>query len=274
MCALGLALVISTISPNQVRADDAEAAAETGHEEEAREAFERGRLLYDNGAFKKAAEAFDRAYALSGKPGLLYNVYIAHRDANQPAQAAEALRGYLEKVPDVENRAQLESRLAALDEGLERERQRQAEAEAAAAAAAAAASAEQEAAASPPPEAESAAPADNQRWWLTPTIVMAGGGALMAASIGTGIVSNNKAKDLESECTNGVCDPSAKSTRDTGHTMAVVTDVLLFSGAAVAITGAVLMVLKRPKETRESARLRPAVACGPRACGGSLTVKF
>jgi len=195
-------------------------------------------------------------------------VYIAHRDANQPEQAAEALRGYLEKVPNVDNRAQLEARLAALDAGLAREREREAEA-----AAAAAAAAEQEVAAAPPETAEPA-PQDPGRWWLTPTVVLAAGGALMAASIPTGVLANNKAKELERECVNGLCDPGAKATRDSGHTMAVVTDVLLFTGAAVAVTGAVLMILKRPKEARESARLQPSVACGPRTCGGSLTVKF
>src|SRR5690606_25712958 len=87
-------------------------------ENQAREAFERGRIHYDNGDFARAAAAFEEAYKLSGREGLLYNLYLAYRDANEQEKAAEALRNYLVKVEVIENRAQLESRLKALEAGI------------------------------------------------------------------------------------------------------------------------------------------------------------
>src|SRR5262245_12340695 len=96
----------------------AAAAAPTTSETQAREAFERGRIHYDNGDFPRAAAAFEEAYRLSGRDGLLYNLYLSYRDANNQDKAAEALRAYLTKVEVIENRPQLEARLKALDEGI------------------------------------------------------------------------------------------------------------------------------------------------------------
>src|SRR4051794_20172946 len=48
---------------------------------EARQHFMIGKTLYDAGRFQQAAEEFDSAYQLSKRPQLLYNVYVAHREA-------------------------------------------------------------------------------------------------------------------------------------------------------------------------------------------------
>src|SRR5262245_31875642 len=64
----------------------------------ARESFNRGRIHYENGEFEAAALAFEEAYGLSGRHALLYNLYLAYRDANNQEKAAEALKNYLDRV--------------------------------------------------------------------------------------------------------------------------------------------------------------------------------
>jgi tetratricopeptide (TPR) repeat protein len=255
-------------------------AAPTGTESQAREAFERGRIHYDNGDFARASTAFEEAYRLSGREGLLYNLYLAYRDANQQEKAAEALRNYLAKVEVIENRAQLESRLKALDAGIaqrkadeakEAEQQKQAEQQRA--------QHEQEMAAHKAAAAEStpaAAPADEKKWWVTPVIVMGAGGALMVGSLATGLMTSSKTKEIEDKCPSGKnCDPDLKAKADSGRTLALVTDVLLFGGLATAVVGGVLMLLKKPKD-QASAKDSPQanVSCTRVGCSGSVSLRF
>lgn len=265
--------------PSQAKpaAEQAKPAGSTT-EAQAREAFERGRIHYDNGDFPRAAAAFEEAYKLSGREGLLYNLYLSYRDANEDEKAAEALRAYLTKVEVIENRAQLEARLKALDAGIAQrkaaeakqaaERERLAR-EQAAQKAAAEAAAEKAAASTPAPVEE------DKRWWRTPVIVMGAGGALMAGSLVTGLMSNAKQKDLEDQCEGKVCDPSLKSTADSGKTLALVTDVLLFSGAATVVVGGVLLLLKKPRKKPDvEATPRANVSCTRTGCFGRVSMRF
>ena len=50
-------------------------------DEAARRHFRLGQAYYQNGQFPEAAAEFEQAYQLSGRPQLLYNIYLAHRDA-------------------------------------------------------------------------------------------------------------------------------------------------------------------------------------------------
>jgi tetratricopeptide (TPR) repeat protein len=271
--ALGVILGLCShvpAAPAAAQARPAAPVAGTENQVQAREAFERGRIHYDNGEFTKASQAFEDAYRLSGREGLLYNLYLAYRDANEQEKAAEALRQYLARVEVIENRAQLEARLKALDEGI-------AQRKAAEAAEAAQRGPVQEAAA---PVAASPAPAAEPapgRWWLTPVSIMGAGGALMLGSIATGVMANNKAKELEEGCDGSDCSqrPDLESTADSGKTLALVTDVLLFGGLATAAVGGVLLLLKKPKRS-SSADSAPEAqfACTRGACAGGVALRF
>jgi tetratricopeptide (TPR) repeat protein len=87
-------------------------------EEQARAHFRLGRAYYDNGDFVKAATEFEAAYGISQRSALLYNLYLAYRDASDLPHAAKALRSYLDLEANVENRGQLTARLAALERSL------------------------------------------------------------------------------------------------------------------------------------------------------------
>jgi hypothetical protein len=80
----------------------------------------RGQAAYDAGRFAEAAELFDRAYALSGRPALLHNIYVARRDMGDVPGAVEALRRYLADDTTVssEQRELLRNRLRAMEASL------------------------------------------------------------------------------------------------------------------------------------------------------------
>jgi tetratricopeptide (TPR) repeat protein len=271
--AVGLLLCLCGQTSGRVGAQARPASPAASTEVQAREAFERGRIHYDNGEFAKASLAFEEAYKLSGREGLLYNLYLAYRDANEQEKAAEALRQYLARVEVIENRAQLEARLKALDEGIaQRKAAEAAEAAERERAAAAAAAAPVAAASQAPGQAAEPAPA---RWWLVPVTVMGAGGALMLSSIATGVMANNKAKELEDGCDGSMCTSDLKATADSGKTLALVTDVLLFGGLATAAVGGVLLLLKKPKKDA-SADTPPEAhfACTRAGCAGGVALRF
>ncbi len=260
-------------------------SGERASEPAAREAFERGRAFYDSGAFEEASAAFEEAYRLSGRDALLYNLYLAYRDANEQEKAAQALRSYLQKVPQIENRAQLEARLAALEQGLARERaRREAQAQAQAQAQTPSASAapagpesavEAGGAAEPAAPSAASAPVGSARAIAGITLASVGAG-MLATSIATGVLASRRAQKLEDRCMEKVCDPSLKDTAESGKRLAHATDALLFGGLAVAATGTVLFLLARRDLREDSARAGPRLraACWRDGCRAEAALWF
>jgi tetratricopeptide (TPR) repeat protein len=260
-------MVAGSAAPRVARAEPA--AASSSSEADAREAFARGRAAYDAGDFEAAAQAFERAYQLSGKAGLLYNLYLAFRDANRQAQAAEALRSYLARDPDAPNRPQLEARLKALEAGLaERAAQVQA---ASAAEPEPTPAAPQAAAPTESPAVLAPATSTSPPYWRGPVIVMASGAALALASIAPGMIAVSKANELDDKCTSSPCDPALGSVEDTRRRAALSSDVLLFSGLATTAAGAVWFFVRRGREHRPPA---VSAACLPGGCSAFYTTRF
>ena len=83
-------------------------------DEQARALFAEGEAAYGQGQFEHALDLFQRAYELSGRAELLYNVGISATNAGQDAVALQALEGYLAALPDAGNRALVEGRLDSL----------------------------------------------------------------------------------------------------------------------------------------------------------------
>ena len=80
---------------------------------------------YSSGRFHEAASEFRQAYELSSRPALLYNIFLAHRDAGDTANAVAALRAYLDAEPEAPNAELLRARLSTLEVQLEAERARE-----------------------------------------------------------------------------------------------------------------------------------------------------
>lgn len=66
-------------------------------EPEARALFERGQFAYHDGDYEAALELWTRAYELSGRPAILYNIAQAHGRLGQFVEEKEALEHFLEE---------------------------------------------------------------------------------------------------------------------------------------------------------------------------------
>jgi hypothetical protein len=248
-------------------------------EDEARAHFLLGRSYHDRGEFSKAAAEFEQAYAASGRAALLYNLFVAYRDANDAKRAADALRRYLELEKNVENRPQLEAKLEAMEAALAAQLiEETAAGDASEPAKTEPAPSEQEPAPVPLADVEPAAEPEASSFPIGPVIVMGVGGAMMLGSIATGLMASGAQSDLEKMCpTKMDCGADLEDTQSKGETMALVTDVLLFGGIAVAAGGAAWLLLGSGGSS-ESASARDAthasVMCTTDACAASLRGVF
>jgi tetratricopeptide (TPR) repeat protein len=253
-------------------------AAPKSSEDEARARFLLGRSYHDRGEFSKAAAEFEQAYAASGRAALLYNLFVAYRDANDAKRAADALRRYLELEKNVENRPQLEAKLEAMEAALAAQLIEEAAAGKAEEATQAEATPSEEPAPVPLADVEPAAEPEESSFPIGPVIVMSVGGAMMLGSIATGLMASGAQSDLEEMCpTKMNCGADLEDTQSQGETMALVTDVLLFGGVAVAASGAAWLLLGSGGSS-ESASARDAtrasVMCTTNACGASVRGVF
>ena len=263
-------------------------SAQADAEEQARGHFRLGRAHYDNGDFLRAAQEFEAAFAISLHSQLLYNIYLAYRDANVTSKAAEALKGYLEQVADVPNRAQLAARLESLQQAL--------------------ANSPQQTATPTPPDGttpavtpttaptEAAAPTETADATavtattdttassggggnkLIPLILMGTGGAFIIGGVITGIMTSGKESDLSTLCPDMTCSSAngaaGKDLQSSGNTLALVTDILLFTGIAAAGTGAVLFLLSGSEESSEPPATTASFMCAPGMCAGAFQTRF
>jgi tetratricopeptide (TPR) repeat protein len=84
--------------------------------EEARRLYAEGKAKYAQAQYEEAVRLFERVYALTESPALLFNMAQAHRLAG-PGHCSDALtlyKSYLSAFPQAENRKEVEERLAEL----------------------------------------------------------------------------------------------------------------------------------------------------------------
>lgn len=80
--------------------------------------FEAGRAAFDQGRYQDALGYFDRAYQLSRRPQLLYNLGQVHDRLRHDEEALTAFQQYLKQVPGAENRAEVEHRIQAMRQAM------------------------------------------------------------------------------------------------------------------------------------------------------------
>lgn len=110
-----IALLSAASAPGAAQDEmrDGEAQDET-RDSEARGLFDAGVSAYGGGRYEEALGYFQRAYDLSERPVLLYNIGTAAERARRDEVALRAYEQYLERVPDAANRARVETRITAL----------------------------------------------------------------------------------------------------------------------------------------------------------------
>jgi tetratricopeptide (TPR) repeat protein len=235
-------------------------------DERARAHFRAGASLYEAGRFELAAAEFQEAYNLSKRSELLYNVYVAWRDASRLPEAIAALRRYLAETPNAPDRINLEARLQSMEAAAA---QQKAAADAEAARAAEAQKAPSPTPSRPPPPArkeESSAP-------IGPWVLIGVGGAAVIAGAITGIFALRKTNDIEEACPKDMCpsDFDLSGERASARRLVMATDILLFGGAVVAAGGLGWLLFAPSK--REDKPTASAI-CGPTGCFAHFRTSF
>jgi len=93
-------------------------AADTA-KEEAKQHFLKGQQFFDVGRWDDAASEFEQAYALKNDPIFIYNMAQAYRRKGETKRALELYKNFLIKAPNTPKRAEVEERIAALQDQIE-----------------------------------------------------------------------------------------------------------------------------------------------------------
>ncbi|MDH5493477.1 MAG: tetratricopeptide repeat protein [Myxococcales bacterium] len=250
-------------------------------EQEARDRFRLGNSLYEQGRFVEAAGEFQRAYELSERPALLYNIYLCHRDAGNTQEAADALRQYLRDADQVEGRPLLERRLEALDRQLA-ERAEPAEP----ALGSGEPEPEPEPAAAPPAATtpaqtpQGATAAAESPSVLLPIVLLGAGAVSLGVGIAFGLSAQSGDAELTDSCYERFCPPGGDLRQIDSNVErdALLADVFGLLGIASLVTGGVLLTLglMSGSETEASAEAAPiaGLGCTESGCVATLRGSF
>jgi hypothetical protein len=220
----------------------APAAAQDGGAVAAAEAaFQRGEQSFAQGAFAQAEREFRSAHELmSGHPNRpLILVNIARSIEEQGGRDAEALSLY-ERM--------LEETQGASGEGAQNARR-----------------IAQERAGALRARGVSDGPAIS----AVGLIVMAGGAAALITGAIAGAIALAQREDVLSMCSGTRCPPALEDDAAQIDDIALAADVLLFGGAAIAVTGLILTFVLPSDES-----LMAAATCGPASCYAALRGSF
>ena len=90
------------------------AAQDAGTDELARREFELGKRAYEAHSWDEATARFERAYELSNRPALLYNIGQSADRARNDVKALASFEKYLELVDDSPNHKVVRARVASM----------------------------------------------------------------------------------------------------------------------------------------------------------------
>lgn len=248
----------------------------------ARRAFRLGEAHYANGEFAQAAEQFEEAYRLSGRPRLMFNAYLAYRDMQDLPNSARTLRRFLDETEDLPagERDQLTARLAAIERAMEQSGAGTTDGSTTGSedtGDAGTDTSESDTSTGSTGSDTATPPATGGGGGFSPSpvgFVVAGAGvALGVAAIITGVMSSSDLSTLEERCSNDVCpdDPELRDAHSRGQTLALVTDVFWISGV-VALGAGVALIFALQEGGDDSASA--GMGCTPEGCFGTVQGRF
>lgn len=109
--AAAFVVALATLRPAPARAQPADPTRDA----EARQHFATGRDAFSRGDFATAVTEFERAYALSRRAQLLYNIGTTYERLHRWEEARSALQRYLDAIADAPDRAEVEGRIRIID---------------------------------------------------------------------------------------------------------------------------------------------------------------
>jgi len=243
------------------------ASAQSSQDTIARAHFQAGSGYFDTGDYEAAVREFERAYALSPHPPLLYNLYAAHERLGNIEQAVKYLEQYLATASDVTNREALEARLSNLRRRLTEPGDQGAPV----------AMAPPDAHAEPQPVAEAepvdgaqggGSPGHSRRFWLGVVSLSVGGAGLATFAVAGGLALKED-HALAKRCGRDAGMHCSEAQLSGLHTRTLVSDLGLGLGVVGAVVGVTLLWLDR-----REARVRPSVHVDARGAGLALGGRF
>ncbi len=148
--------------------------------ETARRAFVEGTRQYDLGEYRRALEAFKRAYLAYESPAFLYNIARCHELLGERAVAIERYRTFLALSPNPSERAPVEQRITTLQAELAAEQARERARPAATATVAPALD-------QPAVHAQATKTPVYKKWWLWTTVGAVAVGIGLGVGLGLGL---------------------------------------------------------------------------------------
>jgi tetratricopeptide (TPR) repeat protein len=189
----GLSVLLAlSVAPALAIGQDEAAGDEASQDPDARarELYENGAMLYEEGRYDEAVVAFQAAYHLSKRPALLYNIANAQERAGKWAEAMESLNLYRAYAP-ADEREVLDRRIRNIERRLDETK----------------AKARQEARPEPPPEEEGPAAPRTSADPGSPTLLrplplgLAGVGVVaFGTAIALGVTSEAAREEAELAC--------------------------------------------------------------------------
>jgi hypothetical protein len=231
----------------------------------ARELFEEGRGLFEEGRYPECILVWRESYLMSHRSGLLYNLAEAEERAQRYDEAVVSLEGYLASGEQhaIDHQATIRQRIERLRELAE-------QSPAPPPLVAPTAAQPQVVEPDPPPTPPtSPTPQPRPRVWTWVAVGLTGAFAIGAAV--TGALTLSRRNDLEDLCGGRSCPPAYQPEWDSAWTLAITTDVLIGLAAASAVATILLIFLENRSSRRaQSAGLSPVLGLGMVGVQGSF----
>jgi tetratricopeptide (TPR) repeat protein len=233
----------------------------------ARELYEAGAVLYEEGDYRNAVVAWEEAWELSRRPLLLFNIANALERIGNLDEALESLNEY-RAFADPDERETLDRRIWALERRIEEQRQKEEEAEAEVARVA------REEEASRNKLTTRSTPAPLQKGPNGGGVIMLGAGL---GGVGVGGLFGGLALSARREagllCSAGdpvLCPDTARDALQDDKTYSLVSDISMIAGGALAAAGVVILIIDAVGSPKKASAFRILPSAGPE--GGSVTL--
>ncbi len=188
----------------------------------ARELYENGAILYEEGRYEDAIVAWEEAYRLSDRHALLYNIANAYERLGQYEEAIVALGRYRAYAPATE-REVLDRRLRNIERRMLEE--------------------QGSSTSTVTPVDPTPRPVEGSTIQALPVGLLSVGALALGTGTAMAIRSQSAGVELEVACVEGMCPDSAQSLLDRNRRSAIIADVGFAVGTAAAATGVVVLVI-------------------------------
>ena len=251
-----------------------------GSTEEARMHFELAQRYYDTGRFSAAAREFRLAYELTQLGELLYNMFLAHREANELPSAIDSLERYIVQSDDEVVRRAATVRLRRLRVLLA---QAERPPEVVVPVQEPVQAAEVPTTTAPVPqdapttggEPSDEMPRPTTQSSIGPWVMMIGGAVVALSAIIPGALALNDESRLDDLCMSGTCDAGFEPVQDRGFTRAVIADTLLIAGVAMVAGGIIWWLLHDQNDQNDrNDEIEANISCNEHGCLGSVMGRF